>query len=562
MRKKNKEKRVYPYKFIAVAIFMLIILFTISMARNYVRNDVVGKTNLVINSSNVTKSLKNDVIIENDVIYISTKDIKNFFDDHIYYDDKYNQIITSSDMHLATFKIGEKKCNIDGSDTRIVAATKKNENDIYLPFSEISKGVYNVETKYIKATDTVVLESLDRELVYANSRKKNGIKYKPTMFSKTVDKIGKGDNITILNEANSNLDTKWKKVRTQNGKIGYVKTDTLANEQQVRSEFKHEKQIDGNISMVWDYFSQYASAPQRTGKIKGVNVVSPTFFSLQERGKGNIIANVGKNGENYINWAHSNGYKVWALISNDSKKDTTSEILNDYELRKDLINNIVNVAVKYKLDGINLDFENIYEKDKDMYSRLVIELAPRLKDLGKVLSVDVTAPDGSPDWSLCYDRNVIADVADYICFMAYDQNGISSPTEGTTAGHDWVETNLKKFLEREEVKADKIILGTPFYTRVWSNENGKIDSRVIDMKDIYNSLPDRVDITWDDELKQNIAEYENNGKKYKIWIEDKKSMEYKLNLVDEYNIAGAAYWEKDRENEEIWDLASRILKIE
>ena len=57
-----------------------------------------------------------------------------------------------------------------------------------------------------------------------------------------------------------------------------------------------------------------------------------------------------------------------------------------------------------------------------MYSRLVIELAPRLRELGKVLSVDVTAPDGSPDWSLCYDRNTNADAADYIVFMGYYQN--------------------------------------------------------------------------------------------------------------------------------------------
>ena len=196
--------------------------------------------------------------------------------------------------------------------------------------------------------------------------------------------------------------------------------------------------------MVWDYFSQYVTAPQRTGKIPGVNVVSPTFFSLQRLGKGNLVANVGDDGENYIEWAHSNGYKVWALLSNDSMKETTSEILNDYELRKQLIENILTIVVNYDLDGINLDFENMYEADKNMYSRLVIELAPRLRDMGKVLSVDVTAPDGSPDWSLCYDRNEIANAADYIVFMGYDQNGVSSPVEGTTAGCDWVEANIEK----------------------------------------------------------------------------------------------------------------------
>ena len=47
-------------------------------------------------------------------------------------------------------------------------------------------------------------------------------------------------------------------------------------------------------------------------------------------------------------------------------------ILNDYEKRQNLINEIVNACVKYKLDGINIDFENMKQEDKDMYSRFII----------------------------------------------------------------------------------------------------------------------------------------------------------------------------------------------
>lgn len=560
MRTKNKEKKVYIYKLIVTVIFALLVMFVLNVAPNYIRNEISEKTNLVINNGNVTKSLKNDVIVDNGVVYISTKDIANFFDGNIFYDNKYDQIITSSDTKLATLKINKNECTINGSNISLIAPAKKNENEFYLPFSEISKSVYNVETKYIPETDTVVLVSLDRELTYANSSKNNSVKYKPTMFSKTIDKIEKGDNVTVVQEENIE-NGNWTKVTSENGKIGYVKTNSLANIKQVRSKLTIDKQVEGNISLVWDYFSQYASAPNRTEKIKGINVVSPTFFSLQKLGRGNIVANVGKEGENYIQWAHNNGYKVWALLSNDSMKQTTSEILNDYQLRADLINNIVNIVITYNLDGINLDFENIYESDKDMYSRLVIELAPRLKELGKVLSVDVTAPDGSPDWSLCYDRNLIGEVADYIVFMGYDQNGVSSPTEGTTAGCDWVEANIKKFLNQEEVDADKIILGTPFYTRVWIDENGELDSRVIGMKDIYDSLPAGTEVKWDDSLKQNYAEYQKGGKNYKVWIEDAESIKYKLELVNTYNLAGAAYWEKDRETKDIWEVVAETLKI-
>ena len=81
------------------------------------------------------------------------------------------------------------------------------------------------------------------------------------------------------------------------------------------------------------------------------------------------------------------------------------------------------------------------------------------------------------------------------------------------------------------------------------------------MDDIYSSLPEGTKIEWDDSLKQNYAEYQKGGKIYKIWIEDSESLRYKLELVNTYNLAGAAYWEKDRETDDVWDIVSEILKI-
>lgn len=553
-REKNGKGSRTLYKLFVTAIFLLAVVFTLKNAPNYVRNDIKG-TNVVINNSNVTKSLKADVFVEDDVVYMSKEDVENFFDGHIYYDSKYDQIITTSETKVAALPINNKQITVNGATLNIYASAIKRDDKYYLPFSEISKMVYNVETTYVKNTDIVILTSLDRELIYANSTKNNSVKYKPTVFSKTVDKIERGDNVTVV--TTEETENGWTRITTENGKTGYVQTKTLANHQKIRENFELAKQIDGKVSLVWDYFSEYVTAPQRTGTIEGVNVVSPTFITLKKLGKGDIEENIGTNGVNYIKWAHNNGYKVWAMVSNNSMKETTSEIINDYNLRQKFINNIINVVIEYDLDGINLDFENIYQKDKDAYSRLVIELAPRLKDLGKVLSVDVTAPDGSEDWSLCFDRNVIGKVADYIVFMAYDQHGVSS-SAGTVAGYDWVETNIKKFINQEEVEPEKIILGMPFYTRIWE-ENG--ESSAIAMKDTYSKIPSSAQITWLEDVKQNYAEYVKNNKTYKVWIEDVKSITEKLNLVDTYKLAGAAYWEKDREDESVWGVISEKLGI-
>jgi len=320
------------------------------------------------------------------------------------------------------------------------------------------------------------------------------------------------------------------------------------------------------ISLVWDNY--YLTAPNRSGTtIDGINVVCPSFFNLQFEGNGKITDKVGNSGKKYIEWAKSQGYQIWGMFSNVSNEstmiDTTSKIVNDYELRTKMIENIVNLAVKYDLDGINVDFEYMYAKDVDLFSRFIIELYPRLKEVGIVLSVDVTAPDGAENWSLCFDRNVIADNCDYIVFMSYDQYGSSSTKAGTTAGYDWVKVNLNKFIEREEIDANKIILGVPFYTRLWTEtSSGKVTSSVADMKNIDKVLPTSAERVWKDDVKQNYTEFEKAASTCKMWIEDEQSIRAKLSLITDNNLAGAAFWEKGRESNSIWSVISEVLEID
>ena len=536
---------------------IIIIVCIFNIAPNYIRNEIKDKTNLIINNNNVTARLKKDVVIdESGNIYLSKEDVSNFFDKYITYDNNTKKIVTTSDTKVASMKLEDKNIKVNGTETKISATAIEKNGTIYLPFSEM-KNVYNIDLNYIKDTDRVVIDSLDREFITVNSRKNLKIKYEDKNLSSTVDKVKKGDELVWI----SKNDNGWAKVRTKNGKIGYVKDKYTANKIYVRQKMEESNKVEGKINLVWDYYSEYVKAPNRQGtEIEGVNVVSPSFFSLEKEGKGNIIENVGEDGINYINWAKENNYKIWPMVSNNSMKETTSEIMRDEELREELIENIVKLAVKYELDGINIDFENMYEQDKKLFSRFIIELAPRLKDCGIVLSVDVTAPDGSETWSLCFDRNVIADVADYIIFMAYDQYGISSKKEGTTAGYNWVETNINKFLNQEAIEKEKLILGIPLYTRLWKISQDNVNSSVVNMNKIEDSLPSDIEKKWDDTLKQYYVEYEKNGNIYKMWIEDEKSITEKLNLIKKYELAGAAFWEKDRETEEIWNLVKKSLE--
>lgn len=547
----EKKKGNMLKKVVVTILFLVCICVVINIAPNYVENEIKGKINLIINNNNVTASLKYDVIVdENEVVYLSSKDIGNFFDQNIFYDNIYDQIITTSGTKVATIQPNKKEMYVNSSKVNIYATMTKKDNTFYLPFSEM-KTVYNVDVKYSKETGIVTIDSLDKEQKMANSGTNANVKYKPTTLSKTLDKIKKGESVVLIENKDG-----WNKIRTSKGIIGYVKD--VANIHNIRENMEQAKQIEGKVSLVWDYYT--STVPTRIEKIDGINVVSPSFAYLKNA-QGDLQTKIGDAGKNYINWAHNCGYKVWAAVSNnEAGKTATSEVLNDYKLREKLINSIVLLTTNYNLDGINIDFEYMKEEDKGMFSQFLIELAPRLKEYGKVLSVDVTAPDGSPNWSLCYDRNKIGQVADYIIFMAYDQYGESSTEAGTTAGADWVEVNVNKFIgTQEEVDENKLILGMPFYTRLWKENNGKAESSVVWMKNIDSKLPAGIQKKWDENLKQYYVEYEQSGYTYKMWIEDEESIKAKFDIMNKYNLAGAAYWQKDFESANIWNIVKEEI---
>lgn len=557
MEKNKKSKFNLFFKIGAIILLLLLIFCAYKLAPNYTKNDSYAKNkiNLIINNNNVTKKLKKDLFInEKDVIYMSKEDIKNYFDKYIIYDEENNQIITTYGEKIGVLPIGQNIIKINDSEVEVISGAIKKDDTYYLPISSMAK-VYNVDIQYIKNNNILTLDSLEKKLVKADVTKNCTVRYKATLLSKKMDKLKKGDKVICI----QNLENAWTKVRTLNGYIGYIKTKNIQNEIYVREDINEEKN-DQKINLVWDYYSEYGKAPNRTGTtIEGVNVVSPAFFSLVSKTNGKINVNIGEKGQAYLEWAKDNNYKVWPMFSNNSYKETTQTILKSYTLRTQVINNIVDLAVKYGLDGINIDFENMNTEDKDNFSRFIIELKPKLKEAGIKLSVDVTAPDGGNNWSECYNRSVIGDVADYIVFMAYDKYGNGSKKAGTTAGYNWVETNLKKFIDREQIPSNKIILGIPFYTRIWTESNGDVTSKTVNMKNINSVLPADVTKEWNEELKQYYVEYTQNGKTYKMWIEDEESIKNKVSLVKQYNLAGVAAWAKDREQDSIWTVINNEL---
>ncbi|MBQ8682638.1 MAG: glycoside hydrolase [Selenomonadales bacterium] len=323
-----------------------------------------------------------------------------------------------------------------------------------------------------------------------------------------------------------------------------------------QEEGQEQPPIEGKINLVWDVMTD---ATRTKDKIAGLDILSPTWFDVADA-DGNLT---NKAERAYVDEAHAKGYRVWALVTNSFDRDLTREVLADPRARQNVIRQLAVYSLIYDLDGINIDFENVYDEDKDRLTAFVGEMSDLLRQMGLISSIDVTVPAQSSYWSLCFDRKALAEKVDYMMVMTYDEHWAACPVSGSVASLPWVETNIEKMLKL--VPKEKLLLGIPLYTREWieTNDGGRIKTRskTLWMEDVDALIAEKkLTPTWLAEAGQDYLSYEEDGKTHRIWIENAKSIQKRLSLVHKYELAGAASWRKGFETDDIWPIYQEYLK--
>ena len=357
-------------KFIRNIIICLIAFVVVSFILNYApgfkRDKFAEVTNLIIDDEDLTENLNHNIYIsENGVIYLSIQDIENMFDKNIYYDEEFKTIITTSNTKTAIMSLEDSKIIINGVEQNLQSKVLKMEEIIYIPISELEL-VYNISTKYVKDTDIVVIESLNKGLIKATVEEKATIKFKPRLLSKNVGEINKGDVVSCYYTTSKG----WRLIRKEDGTLGYVKANVLTDEYIVRQDFDDEIKTaelitdleDGNILNLYNN--------QETEKI-----MIKTLFNFEANGT--IYAE-----EENID---TDNYAIWATISNKGLEKYTNELIKNYKTRTELIDKVVNFVTKYRVRGMNIDFQKV--DDQNSFDRFIIELAPRLRELGITTNV-------------------------------------------------------------------------------------------------------------------------------------------------------------------------------
>lgn len=259
--------------------------------------------------------------------------------------------------------------------------------------------------------------------------------------------------------------------------------------------------VDNKITLAWQYIyskssnavcyndsSDYANIKSTS---LGLDAISPTWFDMTGDGSSpSSICINDKADRNFVAALHKSGYEVWPRFG-ESNSTRAYAVFNNSAVKAKIINDIVNLAVKYNVDGINMDFEGIGSKNRDGMVSFVKDLYPKLKQAGISLSIDVTFISSSDAWSKCYDRVGLSKYVDYMMVMAYDEHTSSSKEAGSVGSYPWVNNGISNIIN-EGVPADKLILGVPFYLRDYKmiSITPDVDSVVFTANGALYSAPD------------------------------------------------------------------------
>ena len=386
-------------------------------------------------------------------------------------------------------------------------------------------------------------------------KKDTSIRYRGGIKSPILTDVSEGTTLIYVEALED-----WVQVATMDGYIGYVQKNTLSDMETKDFERDFQKEeytyltMEDKVNLSWHQVTtQEANAylADSIANISGVNVISPTWFYIQDTA-GNI-GNIAS--ADYVSLAHERGLKVWGLIDNFTADVSTTDTLSQLASRQNIIQHLVQTALSVGLDGINVDFESLSEDAGPHFLEFLRELSIECHKNNLVVSVDNPVPE---DFTSHYDRKEQGLVVDYIIIMGYDEHYVGSDA-GSVASLPWVEQGVQDTIT--EVAPERTILAIPFYTRLWKTTGGAVTSEAIGMDEAQNVLSaNAVEPVWDGSVGQNYATFEQDNSTYQIWLEDAQSIAEKVKLIPKYNLAGVAQWKLGFENSSIWQTISDNLQ--
>lgn len=481
----------------------------------------------------------------------------------IFYDALDDVVVYTTATEKYVYTAGDKEYQVNGKDeTEDVPSFIEDGGNLYVALDFIEKWHEMKADVYENPGRVVIFDENNAEYEYTGVKSDTALREAGDKKEPILKELKEGEKVYLLEGTGND----FTRVFTGDGVTGYIKTSDLDtdNIEHKKYSFDRGKEDAGYTSITRDEpivlgWHQVTSTAANSSwgtalaKAEGLNVISPTWFGVADS-EGEVTSLASKD---YVTKLKAINVDVWPLISDFNKDVDYNRLFMSTTTRGNLIKNIIYFIEEYNLDGINIDFEHIKSSYAEGYIEFLRELSIEMRSRKKVLSVDNYIP---LEFNAFYNIKEQGIVSDYLCVMAYDEHYSGSPKAGSVSSLSWVKNSIENTVRSAPMK--KLIVGLPFYTRLWREAHtGKLTSRALSMDGGLNLVSsNKAKKEWDKEKGQYYAEWKDGKDRMRIWLEEEKSLEAKLKLVEKDKVAGIAFWKLGLERKEAWESVTDWLK--
>lgn len=293
-----------------------------------------------------------------------------------------------------------------------------------------------------------------------------------------------------------------------------------------------------------------------------------TLFTYGITPEGELI---GIDDQELIQMARNYGVAPIMLISTLTEEGTfsnelASTILNNEVVQNNLIDNILENLKAKGYYGLDVDFEYILPEDRENYVEFIKKLSAKLNPEGFPVFTALAPKISSDQKGLLYEAHdypALGEVSDKVLLMTYEWGYTYGPAMAV-APVDKVREVLDYAVS--EIDPDKIIMGMPNYGYDFVLPYVKGKSKANSLSNVAAvQLAKKVgaQIEFDEISKAPyFIYYDSEGKQHRVWFEDARSVEEKLNLYDEYNFDGVAFWNIMKYFPQSWLVINSLYDIE
>lgn len=503
-------------------------------------------------------------IMADQKVYIDYNTVVNEFNHRFYWDSNENILTYTTPTEIIQADATSNKYSVTKSMIKTETPSeypilKLYGDKVYIALDFVEK-YSDIKYRYYADPNRVVIEYKWGDYLFTLVTKATQLRSEPDIKKPVLVQLPVGEELMYIVKDEA-PQKGFVKVMTENGIIGYVREKYVKESYYKTIESSYQApeytslKKNEKINLVFHQIFNKDAGMKLEDLIrqtKGVNVVSPTWFSITDNS--GTISSLAS--QEYVEKAKALGLEVWALVDDFNTEVDMYELLSHTSRRENLSNALVEAALQYKINGINIDFERIPSKAGEHFIQFIRELSVKCRNNGIVLSVDNFVP---APYNKYYNREEQGQIVDYIIVMAYDEYHAGSDVIGPVASLGYVEDAINNTLK--EVPKEKTVIAIPFYSRLWKEtEEGDVSSESLAMTPAAGIFKDnQVEPEWDAPVGNYYGEFKKDGAVYKMWLEDEKSIEEKMKVIYEADVAGIGAWKLGLEKEEVWNVIIRYM---